>query len=193
MKILIIVCHHRENSLTYELKNQLEKGLKQVNHQVDVLDLHHLKFNPVLEMDDDPDWSKKEQHFSAEVIQEQERLLQYDAVALVFPLWWFSMPALLKGYIDRVWNLGFAYGRNKQWNPKKCLWLGLVGSKEERYAANKLDEMVDTHFNVGIAGFCGIEKSRVKLFYQTTVENTEEINQQLIREAYQEGLDFDNW
>ncbi len=47
---------------------------------------------------------------SEDIQQEQEKLLWADAVILQFPLWWFSMPAILKGWIDRVYACGFAYG-----------------------------------------------------------------------------------
>ncbi|MOA52701.1 Glutathione-regulated potassium-efflux system ancillary protein KefF [compost metagenome] len=51
--------------------------------------------------------------YSPEVEAEMERMKKHDALAYVFPVWWYNLPAMLKGYIDRVWNNGFAYGSNK--------------------------------------------------------------------------------
>lgn len=193
MKVLIIVAHYREASLTYELKNQVEKGLKESGHEVDVLDLYKLKFDPILEGQDDPYWSGHDGHYSEQVVKEQERLIKYDSIVMLFPMYWFNMPAMLKGYIDRVFNHGFAYGRNKQWNPKKIMWMPLVGSTEANFESRKLPEMVKFYFNNGIAKYCGINKSKVKMLFSTIVDNTEQVNQKLMEEAYQEGLDFDKW
>ena len=47
---------------------------------------------------------------SFEHIREMERIERNQAPVIVFPVWWWSMPAILKGWIDRVWNNGWAYG-----------------------------------------------------------------------------------
>jgi len=52
----------------------------------------------------------KTRTFTRDLIDEQAKLLWADALILAFPLWWFSMPAILKGWIDRVYAFGFAYG-----------------------------------------------------------------------------------
>lgn len=52
----------------------------------------------------------KEGQQSPDIAAEQETLLAADAVILQFPLWWFSMPAILKGWVERVYAHGFAYG-----------------------------------------------------------------------------------
>jgi putative NADPH-quinone reductase len=192
MKVLVIVAHYRENSLTYELKNQFEKGLKEAGHQVDVLDLYKLKLNPILEGQDQPNrsTSEEQQHFSEQVLQEQERLLKYDSIALLYPLYWFSLPAMVKGYVDRVWNYGFAYGKNKKWDPKKVLWMPLAGSTEENFRSRTADTTTRNLLNE-IAAYCKFKDSKVKMFYGTLTGNNEQVNQNLIKEAYQEGLRFE--
>jgi len=45
-----------------------------------------------------------------DVIAEQQKVLAADAVILLFPLWWFGMPAIMKGWVDRVWTYGLAHG-----------------------------------------------------------------------------------
>lgn len=47
---------------------------------------------------------------SDDVAKEQQELLWADSVILQFPLWWYSMPAIRKGWVDRVYAYGFAYG-----------------------------------------------------------------------------------
>lgn len=192
MKVLIVVAHYREKSLTYELKNHLQKGLQDAGHEADILDLYKLKFNPILEYQDDYFWPGHNGEYSEEVVREQERLLKYDAVIFIFPIYWLNMPAMLKGYVDRVFNHGFAYGKTKTWYPKKLVWMPLVGATEENFESRKIAPMVDFYFHL-VSNFMEIKSTRVKMFYQTATENSEEINQKLIKEAYNEGLNFEKW
>ena len=77
--------------------------------------------------EDEPDWTSDRKMYSPEVESEIERMKRHDALAYIFPIWWYSLPAMLKGYIDRVWNNGFAYGSNKL-HHKRVLWLGLAAA-----------------------------------------------------------------
>ncbi|KAI7908011.1 NAD(P)H oxidoreductase [Cokeromyces recurvatus] len=193
-KILIVLSHHRENSLTYQIKSQIEKGLKASGHEVvDTLDLFKENFNPILREPDEPQWSEPEQHFSEEVNKEMERLLKYDSIIFVFPMYWFGMPAMLKGYVERVWNYGFAYGApDTKLKSKKVLWCPLAGASAEVFRKYKYDDMVNHYFNVAIAGFCGIQNSKVNCFFRSN-HNTPEGFQKLIEEGYRVGLEFDKW
>lgn len=115
MKVLTVVSHPRTNSLTFAVAERFVQGLKDAGHEVEVLDLHRMGFNPVLWEEDEPDWNNGDKKYSKEVEIEMERMKKHDALAFIFPIWWFSMPTMLKGYIDRVWNNGFAYG-----SPPQC-------------------------------------------------------------------------
>jgi putative NADPH-quinone reductase len=61
---------------------------------------------------DEPDWNDREREYSAEVWAHMQRIDAADTMIVVFPIWWFGLPAILKGWVDRVWNCGFAYGRS---------------------------------------------------------------------------------
>lgn len=124
MKIAIIYAHPVRESLNGSLLNVMVKRLEAGGHSVQVSDLYAMGWKAVLDGDDflnrepgarlDPMLDSKQAYAegkqSPDIAAEQEKLLTADAVILQFPLWWFSMPAILKGWVERVYAYGFAYG-----------------------------------------------------------------------------------
>ncbi|SDJ19549.1 NAD(P)H oxidoreductase [Alteribacillus bidgolensis] len=188
MKILTVVTHPRENSLTFKVADHFVQGLKDAGHETEILDLYRSGFNPVLWEEDEPEWSADHQEYSPEVEMEMERMKRHDSLAFVFPLWWWSMPAMLKGYIDRVWNWGFAYGPGKL-DHEKVLWLSLAGAPIERFEKRQYDNMMTRYFNVGLADYCGIQNSQFELFYETINVQPGYMEEWLTR-AYNLGLHY---
>ncbi|KAK4519949.1 Phosphorelay intermediate protein [Mucor velutinosus] len=193
MKVLIVLAHPRENSLVHSIKKKFEQGLVDSGHQVTTLDLFKVGFDPVLREEDEPHYDREEQVFSEQVNTEMERINQHDALVFVFPLYWSNMPAIMKGYLDRVFNLGFAYAPwgSTTMKVKKVFFMITTGASEA--LLNKRDHIpfLKYYFNEVVAGYCKIENSRVKLF--DDAHNTDlAINNHLPR-AYQEGLEFDKW
>jgi len=189
MRVLIVVSHPRVNSLTFAVTAKFTQGLIDAGHDTEVLDLHRNGFNPVLWEADEPDWSSDEKLYSPEVQSEMERMKNHDALAFIFPVWWYSLPAMLKGYIDRVWNNGFAYGSRKL-HHKQVLWLGLVADSKEHMIKRQYEQMMNLHLNDAIAGYCGISASRVEFLYHTLDANPE-IHENILSQAYQLGLYYE--
>jgi putative NADPH-quinone reductase len=188
LKILTVVSHPRAQSLTFSAANRFVQGLKDAGHETEILDLHRIGFNPVLWEEDEPDWSGKPKQYSPEVEREMERMKQFDALAYVFPLWWYSMPAMMKGYIDRVWNNGFAYGSSKL-HHQQVLWLILAGATHNDLKKRDYDKMVEHQLNIGLAEYVGISDSRVEYLFDTLNEDSNHINK-LLDQAYQYGLNY---
>lgn len=188
MKVLVNVTHPRKDSLTFQVAEQLIKGLQDAGHVTELLDLYRSDFNPLLYEEDEPNWFADDQDYSQPVKREMDRLKKADALAFVFPLWWWSMPAMLKEYIDRVWNYGFAYGPNKL-HHQHVLWLSLAGAPVERFTKRKYDSMMEHYFNIGLADYCGIPNSKFHLLYETIKPNPTFIEDWL-DQSYQLGLTF---
>lgn len=122
--VLIVHAHPEPRSLTASLKNLAVETLTAQGHQVAVSDLYAMRWKAVADAADfprrrNPDRlryaSESGNAFAtgtqpADVVAEQDKLLWADAVLLTFPLWWFSAPAILKGWVERVYAHGFAYG-----------------------------------------------------------------------------------
>ncbi|EGJ10316.1 NAD(P)H-dependent oxidoreductase [Rubrivivax benzoatilyticus] len=124
MKVLIVYAHPEPRSLNGALKDFAVERLQRAGHEVQVSDLYTMRWKAALDADDDRahppgarfDASANSKHAfesgtqSADIEAEQAKLRWADVLILQFPLWWFSMPAILKGWVDRVYACGFAYG-----------------------------------------------------------------------------------
>ena len=127
MNVLLVYAHPEPKSLNGSLKEFAVRHLGQAGHHVQVSDLYAMGWKAALDAQDSTE-HKDETHFdpvleseyafrhglqSKDIVLEQEKLLWADAVIFQFPLWWFSMPAIMKGWVERVYAYGFAYGVGK--------------------------------------------------------------------------------
>ncbi|MER7707783.1 NAD(P)H-dependent oxidoreductase [Kitasatospora sp. NPDC097605] len=123
-RVLIVTAHPEPHSLTAALADFAVGRLRAAGHEVRLSDLYAMKWQAALGADDFPEHPADERlrvldvqggatrdgRLAAELAAEQEKLRWADAVVFQFPLWWFSVPAILKGWIDRVLTFGFAHG-----------------------------------------------------------------------------------
>ena len=107
MKTLLVVAHPRQNSLTAFVAKQFADTLQRNGHEVEYADLVAEEFDPVLREEDEPDWEHPDKQYSQGVRNEMRRVERNSATVMIFPIWWWGMPAILKGWIDRVWNHGW--------------------------------------------------------------------------------------
>ncbi|MEU8894728.1 NAD(P)H oxidoreductase [Nocardia sp. NPDC048505] len=159
---LVVVAHHRTDSLTAHTARRTTERLEAAGYRVDYLDLHAEGFDPRMNTADQPDWGNRDKAYSAVVQEHMARLLAADVVVAVFPVYWQHLPALLKGWIDRVWNYGFAYGRSKpRLAGKRMLWLGLAGIAGDDAFLPGMQATLENNLSAGIAYYCGFAYSRV--------------------------------
>ncbi|MFC7976835.1 NAD(P)H oxidoreductase [Streptomyces cinereoruber] len=161
---LVVVAHHRTDSLTAHTARRAAARLEAAGYRVDLLDLHAEGFDPRMNTSDQPDWGDREKPYSDEAHAHMRRILDADVVVAVFPVYWQSVPALLKGWIDRVWNYGFAYGRSKpRLAGKRMLWLALAGATSDDPVVEGMQAVLETNLSEGIAYYCGFSQSTVGL------------------------------
>ncbi|WP_164002010.1 NAD(P)H-dependent oxidoreductase [Pyxidicoccus caerfyrddinensis] len=124
MNILIVYAHPEPKSLNGALKDLAVRHLAGQGHEVRVSDLYAMGWKAVADGGDFLSRDSGERlsyaraskgafadgSQSPDIAAEQEKLLWANAVLFQFPMWWFSMPAILKGWIERVYAFGFAYG-----------------------------------------------------------------------------------
>lgn len=198
MKILVVTAHPRSDSLTWGMAKRFIEGLTEAGHEYEIADLYAEGFNPILHTEDEPDWDNPNKTYSSEVMREMERIRASDALVYIFPLWWYSLPAIMKGYIDRVWNHGFAYGDHASLPVQKIRWIALVGFDQTKFEKRDYHLMVQHHLNVGLAGFSGVSDSKVHFMYNTLGEFSDESQEgekeiyfnTLLDEAYRLGFSF---
>ncbi|MFE0674130.1 NAD(P)H oxidoreductase [Streptomyces sp. NPDC058867] len=161
---LVVVAHHRSDSLTAHTARRAAARLEAAGYRIDLLDLHAEGFDPRMNVEDQPDWGNREKAYSQETHAHMRRILDADVIVAVFPVYWQSVPAVLKGWIDRVWNYGFAYGRSKpRLAGKRMLWLGLAGATADDPIAQGMQTVLEASLSEGIAYYCGFSRSSVGL------------------------------
>lgn len=123
-KVLIVTCHPDRRSLNGALTGHARRVLEGLGHAVTESDLYAMRWKAVVDADDFPaepadarlqpgQASRRATAagtLTADVAAEQAKILAADALIFQFPLWWFGLPAMLKGWFDRVFSNGFAYG-----------------------------------------------------------------------------------
>jgi NAD(P)H dehydrogenase (quinone) len=122
-KVLIIYAHPEPSSLTRQLVDVSIKSLNELGHEVLQSDLYSMGWKATFDEHDFPERANltrlsfgaesshayRSGYQTADVATEQEKVLTADAVIFQFPLWWYGMPAIMKGWIDRVWAAGLAH------------------------------------------------------------------------------------
>ena len=103
MKVLVIYSHPFATSFNHALLEAFSDGLKKAGHDYEVVDLYRDNFNPVL-----ADVSSRAEA-GEDVKAYQEKIREADCLAFIFPIFWFRAPAILGGFIDRVFSAGFAF------------------------------------------------------------------------------------
>lgn len=180
MKVLIINANENNESYSFGLRKRAENLFKSNGDEVVVSDLYQMNFNPVASENDFKRVEKskdykiqdaqlsavKEGGFADDLSAEMEKLQKADLVIFNFPIWWNSMPAIMKGWIDRVFAMGFAYGGGKgiyedgPMSGKKVLMTITTGLGEEAFGENTKNGSMDQilfHITNGMFKFVGME------------------------------------
>ncbi|CCF56814.1 hypothetical protein KAFR_0B05180 [Kazachstania africana CBS 2517] len=216
MKYLIVFAHPEPKSFNGSLLDVAVKHLESQGHEVKVSDLYRMNFKPTIDADDFLNHDKNERlqvagasaeafvanQLTADVVAEHEKLMWADNVIFQFPLWWFSMPAILKGWIDRVYSCGFAYGVGEhsetRWGDrygegsfegKRAMLLVTVGGWPTHYSARGINGPIDDilfHINHGNLCYPGFTVLPQMVVYRTDKaddakfkESSEELKQRL--------------
>jgi NAD(P)H dehydrogenase (quinone) len=130
MQVLLVHAHPEPRSFNGALKDLAVATLTGAGHQVVVSDLYAQGFNPVagpadfrnradatlLDMGAEQAHAARTGGFAPDVQAEMDKLLAADFLLLQFPFWWYSVPAILKGWIDRVFAYGVAYDFGRTWD-----------------------------------------------------------------------------
>ena len=163
MKILIVHAHPEPKSFCSAMKDTAVETFQSLGHEVQVSDLHQMNWNPVASGDDfevrsNPDYlvyaleqreSYKSEKISPDIQAEIDKLKWCDVLIFNFPMYWFSVPAILKGWIDRVFVSGFCYGGKRFYDQgglkgKKGLLAFTLGGREYMFGEDKIHGEMQT-------------------------------------------------
>ena len=166
--ILLIYGHPKTpKSFNFDLKEKLVEALKQHGHNVLVRDLYEISFNPLLSSKDLELIHNGQ--ISEDIRKEQEFIKNADTIIFIYPIWWAGQPAIIKGYIDRVFSYGFAYmykgGKVMGLLPdKKAIIINSNGNPSALYEKEGFYNSMKSLVDKGIFAFCGFSKIK-HLFY----------------------------
>jgi NAD(P)H dehydrogenase (quinone) len=188
MKYLIIFAHPNSASFSSSLINALYKHLTDEGNEVELRNLYEIGFNPVLSADDFV--ALADNAIPADVVTEQEYVKRAEHIIFSFPVWWGGMPAIMKGYIDRVFSEGFAYEYVDNGSNGNALLSYLHGSticstglsSEDFKNAQEAMKVITQDV---IFGFTGIKPYK-QLFYGSVPIVSDEIRKSYIENAIKE-------
>jgi NAD(P)H dehydrogenase (quinone) len=179
MNVLIVHAHYEPRSFTCAMKDQAVETLRDQRHQVEVLDLREMNFDPVAKKsdflapkrEDYTVYSLEQRHgwsthtIAADIAAEVEKLLRADLLILNFPVFWFSVPAIMKGWIDRVFLSGVCFGGREFYDRgrlvgKRALVCATIGGREYMFGPNGVHGPIETmlqHLLRGTLGYVGMD------------------------------------
>jgi NAD(P)H dehydrogenase (quinone) len=180
MKVLIVYAHPEPRSFNSAMKELAISALREQGHEVKISDLYRINFKASLGRDDFLQLTNTEhvnyvmelknayekQKLTDDIKKEQVKLLWADFIILQYPLWWFSVPAILKGWFDRVLATGFAWDFGRMYDKgllagKKGMLSVTTGGPEAIYSPDAPHgwdmNQVLYPVNHGVLYFCGIQ------------------------------------
>jgi len=187
MRVFIVHAHHEPTSFNAAMMWTARHALMEQNHQIVVSDLYAMGFDPVSDRRNfittsDPDRLKQQDEealasrtngYVPELQAEMDKLAWCDLLIFQFPLWWLGPPAILKGWIDRVFAVGRSYGGGHWFDTglhrgKQALCSLTVGGPKAMYEAGGLYAPIDQilyPLHHGVLGFTGFTVLRPFVVY----------------------------
>ncbi|MGE8060478.1 NAD(P)H-dependent oxidoreductase [Pseudomonas sp. NPDC089547] len=164
MHSLIVVAHPDPGSLTHAVAQRIAQGITASGsgHSAELADLVAEGFDPRFTMADQALFLKQAAA-PADVALEQQRIDRAQALVIVYPVYWWSFPALLKGWIDRVFAQGWAYEETSDAKVVKKLrhlrvhLVGIGGANEGTYMRHGYAPAMKAQIDHGIFDYCGAE------------------------------------
>ena len=178
LKHLVVFCNPDEKSLCAAYRDEVVRLTLDTCNEVIVRDLYQIGFQPVLDMEDLA--ALKKGQTPDDIRVEQDYIRWADLITFVYPVWWTGLPALLKGYIDRVFASGFAYERTKEGtingllSGKNVIILNNMGNPYEYYEKIGMITSLEQTSDDGIFRFCGMEVLEHRFFGHLTDSSKEE-------------------
>jgi len=169
MKVLVVYAHPNPASFNRAVLECTGEGLRNAGHQVRIRDLYHEAFDPVLSRSDLARLAVGET--PPDMRAEQSQVAWADTLVLIYPVWWFGPPALLKGWFDRTFTHGFAFrygpaGHMGLLAPRKAAIVATLGGSAEEYRQRDWESLLLRPTAEGVLGYCGIELCGFRLLYE---------------------------
>jgi NAD(P)H dehydrogenase (quinone) len=192
MKVLVVYAHPNPRSFNHAVLEAFTKGLKDGGHTYEVVDLYAIKFDPCAKLEDLAQFSGGQ--MPREVLDQQEKVAAADGLVFIFPRWDWTYPAILKGWIQRVFSYGYAYRMSEKGvegllHPNKALLISTTMAPKEFYETSGLKEAYEKISNTTLRDYSGIANVNHVTFYALTIVD-DETRKKYLEKAYRLGKEF---
>ncbi len=186
MKSLVVFAHPGNKGHCTTILEEVRKTLKEKGIEHELIDLYKSQFNPVLSPEEHSPGKKA---LSAEVKTIQHNISSSQSLIFIYPVWWGSMPAILKGFFDRVFTSGFAFKYDgpipqKLLTGKRAIIFMTCGAPGI-LTKMKLANTAAFALKRDILGFCGI---KTKIFLLGNARKYDDIQHEKIRNLVEKGI-----
>ena len=184
MKFLLVYAHPNVKSFNHALFSQVRRQLEAAGHEVRVHDLYAMGFDPVLAPADFEAMAAGTQR--DDVARLQADIAWAERLFFTYPIWWYNRPAILQGYIDRVFSYGFAYkfganGTEKLLKHSKALVFQTTGQIRDDYSGAG-DVAIHYAMKEGTLELSGVNGVLMHTFYNVP-RASDDMRQQMLDEA----------
>jgi NAD(P)H dehydrogenase (quinone) len=170
MHVQVVFCHPSRASFCGAILDRFATGLERAGHTHEVGDLYAEGFDPIFRVNDYAQFEGGQ--MADDVLSEQARVDRCDAVALIAPVWWLSLPAMLKAWFERLWSNGWAY----EWahDPEGSLlperpfaFLLTAAGSAATWLRYGYGDALDAILRTGLLGWCGVSESTIAILHDT--------------------------
>lgn len=126
-KIFVFLGHPDRETRGGSFADAYERGAREAGHEVRRANIGDLQFDPILHKG-----YKVIQNLEPDIVRVQEDIKWCEHFVIIYPSWWSTMPAILKGFFDRAWIPGFAFRFKKEGFGAGMIWYGLMSGKTAR-------------------------------------------------------------
>lgn len=191
MKVLVVYVHPDPKSFCNAILGAFTNGLKDGGHTFEVVDLYAIKFDPCIKLEDLVQFTGGK--MPQDILPQQEELSRAEALAFIYPAYRWSRPAILEGWIQRVFSYGFAYkwsekGFEGLLNLKKALLINTTANSELDWKSSGVQDATEKVVDRSLK-MCGIPRvEHVFLYSVSSVDN--ETRKGYLQRAYRLGKEF---
>ena len=193
MKVLVVYAHPNPQSFNHAVLEAFTKGLKDGGHTFEVVDLYASKFDPCEKLEDLTQFTGGQ--MPKDVLDQQEKVAGADALVFIGPVRGWLLPAILKGWIDRVFSHGFAYKITEKGGAvgllkhKRALFIITTGFQEQIYKASGAEDAMKKVYVDLTLKMMGVQNAeQVFLYGVSTVDD--ETRKRYLELAYRLGKEF---
>ena len=189
MHVLTILDHPDSESFTAAAAQKFMEGANAAGHTTELGDLHAEGFDPRWSMADiEGDLAS---NALADIVAEQKRIGRADAICLAFPLFWWGMPSMMKGWVDRVWTWGWAYDQladpeKSLQRPRSGVLLIPAGARSDEMESAGYLQALETSWTQGTFGYFGLSPRKLEVLHGST--GSESRRKALLGKCYNIGL-----